>query len=317
MKMSDESISNKVPLGFKLRHKLRGDGDVFMSIAWSPDGQTIAGGAEYHTIRLWDAKTGELRRKMNERFNVYEVAWSPDGEMIASTGASTLIHLRSTQTGRLLRRKFEHPLGANVVTWSKDGRTLASAGTDGIIRLWDIETGRLKRTLEGHTDEVITLAWSPRGDYLASGGNDRIIRVWDTKNGELFRYLEGHNYQIVSMAWAPDAGILDQPRLAVAGDARNIVIWSPFLRVPVRALRDHTRIVKSIDFSADGRLFASKSDDGTVRVWRCDTWQTVGVLEEPGSPLWPPNLAFHPSAPTTLATLGEFDRIIRIWDLTL
>ena len=114
-----------------------------------------------------------------------------------------------------------------------------------------------------------------------------------------------HNYQIVSMAWAPDAGILDQPRLAVAGDARNIVIWSPFLRVPVRALRDHTRIVKSIDFSADCRLFASKSDDGTVRVWRCDTWQTVGVLEEPGSPLWPPNLAFHPQLQQPWQHLGS------------
>src|SRR6185295_2499382 len=48
--------------------------------------------------------------------------------------------------------------------------------------------------------------------------------------------------------------------------------------------------------------------------WRCDTWACVAVLEEPGSRMWPPGLAFHPHLPM-LATLGEGDTIIRIWEL--
>jgi len=40
----------------------------------------------------------------------------------------------------------------------------------------------------------------------------------------------------------------------------------------------------------------------------------VGVLEERASGFWPPSLAFHPQLPV-LATLGEGDTIIRIWEL--
>src|SRR5258708_25084778 len=52
-------------------------------------------------------------------------------------------------------------------------------------------------------------------------------------------------------------------------------------------------------------------------MWRCDRWQEVAALPEPTSDTrWPPGLAFHPLT-ATLATLGEDDSIVRIWQLDL
>lgn len=76
----------------------------------------------------------------------------------------------------------------------------------------------------------------------------------------------------------------------------------------------HTKPVTGVSFSADGRLLASKSADGTVRLWRRDTWQCVTVLEERHSTFAFSGLAFHPQLPV-LATLGDKDKIIRIWDI--
>ena len=61
---------------------------------------------------------------------------------------------------------------------------------------------------------------------------------------------------------------------------------------------------------------ASKAGDDTVRLWRTDTWEAVAVLRETTSEAWIPGLAFHPHRPC-LATLGEKDRVIRIWDLDM
>ena len=49
---------------------------------------------------------------------------------------------------------------------------------------------------------------------------------------------------------------------------------------------------------------------------RCDTWATVAELYEPASDAWAASLAFHPDSPV-LATLGEEDKVIRIWKLNL
>ncbi len=79
----------------------------------------------------------------------------------------------------------------------------------------------------------------------------------------------------------------------------------------------------SIAFSPDGRLLASKSDDHTIRLWSCETWQTVAVLPEPTrKDLWIPALAFHPTLPL-LACAGsepgtpdyKHSRLIHFWEL--
>ena len=54
----------------------------------------------------------------------------------------------------------------------------------------------------------------------------------------------------------------------------------------------------------DSRSVLSASADHTVRLWRCDTWEMVAVLDEPGSARWLSGLTFHPQV-LTLATIDE------------
>jgi WD40 repeat protein len=63
-------------------------------------------------------------------------------------------------------------------------------------------------------------------------------------------------------------------------------------------------------------LLATKSADSTVRFWRTDIWEVIANLEESHSKFAFSGLAFHPTKPT-IATLGEKDKIIRVWDVDL
>jgi WD40 repeat protein len=118
---------------------LTGHTSRLYSVAFSPDGETLASGSSDNTIKLWDVSSGMLVRTLSGHTSyVYSVAFSPDGET-----------------------------------------TLASGSVDHTIKLWDVASGILLRTLTGHTSNVHSVAFSSYGETLASGSNDGTVLLWD------------------------------------------------------------------------------------------------------------------------------------------
>jgi WD40 repeat protein len=91
-------------------------------------------------------------------------------------------------------------------------------------------------------------------------------------------------------------------------------VWDMTSYEPITDLAAHKKLVSAVSFAANGRYLASKSADGSVRLWRTDNWETAAILAEPHSTYAFAGIAFHPSQ-STLATLGDQDKVIRIWDI--
>ena len=73
------------------------------SVAFSPDGLTLAGGSWDDTIRLWDARTGKHRQTMEHEGTVTCVVYSPDGLKLASGSWDKTIRLWNVRTGKAYR----------------------------------------------------------------------------------------------------------------------------------------------------------------------------------------------------------------------
>ncbi|MBN2390328.1 MAG: hypothetical protein JXR84_06380 [Anaerolineae bacterium] len=293
--------------GLTLRQVLRGHTDWIGRIAWAPDGTYLASPSYDETIRIWDTRTGACIHILQYHAgDIQGVAWSPDGLQLASASGDKTVGLWNAVSGQWLQGFRGHTDSVFSVAWSPDNQRVASASGDRTLRLWGA-AGRQR--LKGHVNSVYSVAWSPDGQRLASGSQDRTIRLWDATDGNLLQTLAGHTDWVVSVAWSPDGR-----RLASTSRDNTICLWDAASGKMLQVLEGHSGPVNCANFFADGRWLASKGGDHTIRLWRCDTWACVAVLKEPATDKWSPGIAFHPYRPI-LATLGEKDTIIRIWEL--
>jgi WD40 repeat protein len=82
---------------------LQGHSSEVWSVAFSPDGQTLASGSGDQTIRLWDVQTGEALATLTGHTGwVSAVAFSPDGQTLVSNSVDETVRLWEVSSGQCL-----------------------------------------------------------------------------------------------------------------------------------------------------------------------------------------------------------------------
>ena len=152
----------------KLR-ALKGHAGEVYSIAFAPDGLTLASGSHDKTIRLWDVATGmEVGQLIGHEDPVWDIAYAPDGKFLASTATKGVMRLWDVATGKVVDVVETEENRFGRVAYSPDGKVLAFGGKSGTIRLWDTQTAKELRAWATGDTSIDSLAFSPDGKVLAS-----------------------------------------------------------------------------------------------------------------------------------------------------
>ena len=291
---------------------LEGHKSSVNSVAFSPDGKTLASGSNDNTIRLWNVETGEtIRTLTGHRSSVRSVAFNPVGQTLASGSYDKTIRLWDVTTGETVKTYRENTAEINSLAFSPDGQVLASgkSGFGGTyIRLWDISLGV---GVGWYDSSVWSVAFNPNGKILASGSWNSVT-LWTITIGEnvpgaiRLRTLSGHRDDVRCVAFSPDG-----TTLASGSADRTIRLWDASTGNTIRTLSGHRGNVYSVAFSPDGTILASGSSDDIIRLWDASTGDPIITLRGHRDVVY--SVAFSPDG-ETLAS-GSFDNTIRLWKL--
>ncbi len=299
--------------GPTFNHPLGDHRGKVLSVAFSPDGETLASGAYDNTVRLWDLRNPGAEPTVldDHEDGVFWVAFSPDGKILASGSDDTTVRLWDPKNLDAEPAILHgHVGGISCITFSPDGRTLASGSDDATIRLWDLQNpGTEPTVLEGHEEGILSIAFSPDGETLASGAYDNTVQLWDLRNpGTEPTVLDDHEDRVFSVAFSPDGKIL-----ASGSSDKTIRLRDPQNPgVAPTVLDGHEKGILSIAFSPDGKTLVSSGYDGTVRLWDLYNFSTDPItLPVQGGLVF--SVAF--SSDGQLLASGALDNTVQLWDL--
>jgi WD40 repeat protein len=296
-----------------LRAVLRGQFAGPTTVAFGPDGRTLASGSTDGTVCRWEIDTGKLTAKVKRPgMWVHSLSFTPEGALWIEDG--------DLQSRELCR--WDPATGNLQVRWTGSGSTVRLAFSADLrqmglalkdeLRIWDFERNAELASVK--EPDIYSLHFTPDNQQLIGIGRSGTsgIRVWDSHG----RYCQRFSYvgQVLSSALSPNGRLL---ALGLRGDMIALyTLFPPSLVVQVHA---HDTEIWNLAFAPDSRMLASgcnrpslsnnKTSPPAVKLWEVPTMRLLAEFDgDCGA------LAFSTDG-RLLAHASEIYRTVRLYDV--
>lgn len=298
-------------------YTFKGHDDFVWSLAFSPDGRTLATASGDKVVKLWDVYTGaETKRLEGHSGSVNAVTFSRDGRFLLTGGADKTANwwdLSYDPGTTAIKAHDEHGVSTAI---SPDGKILATGGPDGTVKLWDAQTKRELKVFEPEPDlgeQVPALAFSPDSKTLAIGRFYGVVQLLDISSGKIKALPAPDNKHVTAVAFSRDGALLACGTRD--GNGGKITVWDA-----AHPYREHTPFeqadrhgVLSVAFSADGKILASGGEESAaVKLWDVSSKRLVKEL--PGPAAYINNIIFYKRG-RFLAASSSQDNVIKVWEM--
>ncbi|CAO2839236.1 unnamed protein product [Amaranthus hypochondriacus] len=195
-------------------------------LAYSPDSQLLATGADDNKIKVWNVSSGFCFVTFPEHTNaVTALHFMANNHSLLSASLDGTVRAWDLFRYRNFRT-FTTPSSRQFVSLTADqsGEIICAGTLDSFeIFVWSMKTQRLLDVLSGHEGPVHGLMFSPTNAILTSSSWDKTVRLWDVFEGKGSVETFQHVHDVLTVVYRPDG-----KQLACSTLDGQINFWDPF-----------------------------------------------------------------------------------------
>ncbi len=190
-------------------------------IAIEPAGLVAASGGACESndgyIRIWDARSGVLRKELNVRGStVKALAFDNTAHHLAS-GTDRQLSIWDLRSGRT-EWTHETPVGISALRFAGAGVPLVVGEENGQLSAWNPVSHQKQWSCRAHAGPIVDVTFSRKGRILATAGMDGHVKIFNVDSGRVRAALRFHG-PVTAVGFSPDGKSL---AVAVAGDWTTI-----------------------------------------------------------------------------------------------
>ncbi|KAL0010590.1 hypothetical protein SO802_005698 [Lithocarpus litseifolius] len=231
-------------------------------VAYSPDSQLLATGADDNKVKVWTVSSGFCFVTFSEHTNaVTALHFMASNHCLLSASLDGTVRAWDLFRYRNFRT-FTTPSTRQFVSLAADqsGEVICAGTLDSFeIFVWSMKTGRLLDVLSGHEGPVHGLMFSPTNAILASSSWDRTVRLWDVFEGKGAVETFPHTHEVLTLVYRPDGR-----QLASSTLDGQIHFWDPIDGVLMYTIEGRRDI-------AGGRLMTDRRSAANSSSGKCFT----------------------------------------------
>ncbi|XP_001600320.1 serine-threonine kinase receptor-associated protein [Nasonia vitripennis] len=248
-------------------------------VALNSEATKAATGAADFNAKVWDAVRGEELHSFQHNHIVKCVEFSKESEYLATGSNEKLVRIFDLNKPEADPQVFSgHTSGIRHATFFDNDKLLITCADDKTLRVWDRSSGLEVKKLE--------FPAIPRSMELSKDGkiitttHSNIVTFWDSKELTKLREFTVPT-QVNSASLHPDNSIF-----VCGGEDLKMYKFHYTTGVEIESFKGHFGPIHCVRFSPDGELYASGSEDGTLRLWQTTVGKTYGLwrcVEQPSA----------------------------------
>lgn len=250
------------------------------------DASRAATGSADFTAKVWNTYTGDELASFAHSHIVRATDLTADGTRLFTGGHEKILRVydlnRPGSTGTSTGSEpspaatvIEHAHADKIknVVWDNKRNVLLSSGEDKVIKIWDLRSNEHVRTIQASAP-ISSMDFSVDGDHIvfASG---RSAQVWDASSYEIVKQYD-MDYEVSCVSLHPSG-----KKFATGGSNDLWVrIYDFETGEQLELYKGHHGPVHTVCYSPDGEIYATGSEDGTIRLWQTTAGKTYGLWAE-------------------------------------